>query len=736
MYAQLCRRLCKEAPGPNKDEPCTFKSILLSICKTQFENRSKQISDKRKSLGNIKFIGELCKLEIAHKGIIFSCMKKLLESKPNHQEMAEDIECLCQILRTCGQILDNDEAQGLMDQMFQRMSKLTKNVNLPIRIRFMLRDIIELRRDGWVPRKASNTEGPLPMNQLCDESSQIMRGNTNERPPQQELFPRPLQTRTTGLDIMLSGSVSFLQPEKLYNNNSNGYHNSSYSSSRERGSQRHNHHQQNNHFYQQNRYNNHHHNNNNNNSNNISNSKDVPARFVKKIQIGHENSGNVDQVSLRPPANSMLIKLPNTKPVSSHIFPGKTGIGDSINPSTLKPNAPIQSAKVPILIKQASADRNKPNKKEKAATKEETIKKAIAIAEEVLSGTNIDDAAANFAQLKPQDRLIPECLSSMLAYTYQKTDNDRETVMSLLMILKKNGAITSSQFHDAFRSILKPMPDLVATVPNICEYIAGFASMGIIDGCLTIAQLGELTEDGAHFPLLFLTLANLNKKLGKERLMEMFRESKVSLMNCLSGSERTKSRLNEVLEEKGLVFLEPLFVLESELWAALEREPSAQSLYKCAKDSVAPELQSTSAFITALITVSLRYIIQESTRGKELTNETVNDKMIIEKEKALLEKFKNVLRTFLNENIDLQVTAVYALQVFCFTYDFPKGLLLRWFMNLYNMEIVDEEAFLKWREDVTDIYPGKGKALFQVNQWLTWLAEAESEEEEDEEGDN
>lgn len=63
-------------------------------------------------------------------------------------------------------------------------------------------------------------------------------------------------------------------------------------------------------------------------------------------------------------------------------------------------------------------------------------------------------------------------------------------------------------------------------------------------------------------------------------------------------------------------------------------------------------------------------------------------------------------------------------------------MLLRWFVNLYDLEIVEEDAFLKWKEDITDAYPGKGKALFQVNQWLMWLAEAESEEEEEEDGDN
>lgn len=61
-----------------------------------------------------------------------------------------------------------------------------------------------------------------------------------------------------------------------------------------------------------------------------------------------------------------------------------------------------------------------------------------------------------------------------------------------------------------------------------------------------------------------------------------------------------------------------------------------------------------------------------------------------------------------------------------------SGMLLRWFTALYELEIAEEEAFLRWKEDITDAYPGKGKALFQVNSWLTWLQEAESEEEEDE----
>lgn len=44
----------------------------------------------------------------------------------------------------------------------------------------------------------------------------------------------------------------------------------------------------------------------------------------------------------------------------------------------------------------------------------------------------------------------------------------------------------------------------------------------------------------------------------------------------------------------------------------------------------------------------------------------------------------------------------------------PPGMLLRYFVNFYDMEIIEEEAFLAWKEDITQEFPGKGKALFQV----------------------
>ncbi len=46
--------------------------------------------------------------------------------------------------------------------------------------------------------------------------------------------------------------------------------------------------------------------------------------------------------------------------------------------------------------------------------------------------------------------------------------------------------------------------------------------------------------------------------------------------------------------------------------------------------------------------------------------------------------------------------------------DIFVGMLLRLFMYMYDLEMIDEESFTRWEEEVNDEYPGKGKALFQV----------------------
>ncbi|XP_030599863.1 eukaryotic translation initiation factor 4 gamma 1 [Archocentrus centrarchus] len=191
-YANMCRCLMglrveiPDKPGATVN----FRKLLLNRCQKEFEKdkdddeifekKQKELEaasgeeekqrlieeleeakDKarRRSLGNIKFIGELFKLKMLTEVIMHDCIVKLLK---NHDE--ESLECLCRLLSTIGKDLDFEKAKPRMDQYFNQMEKIIKERKTTSRIRFMLQDVLDLRRNNWVPRRGD--QGPKTIDQI------------------------------------------------------------------------------------------------------------------------------------------------------------------------------------------------------------------------------------------------------------------------------------------------------------------------------------------------------------------------------------------------------------------------------------------------------------------------------------------------------------------------------------------------------------------------------------------
>lgn len=173
-------------------------------------------------LGNIKFIGELGKLEILAESILHRCIQNLLARRAA-AEHHEDLECLAQLVRTCGRVLDSERGRGLMDQYFARIETLSASRELAPRIRFMLRDTVELRRGGWVPRAAVSAEGPVPIHQLRGDDEPPRRERERDRDRDRDsLFRGGLRSRP--LDDVLAGlslqpAAALVPPgDKLFGN--------------------------------------------------------------------------------------------------------------------------------------------------------------------------------------------------------------------------------------------------------------------------------------------------------------------------------------------------------------------------------------------------------------------------------------------------------------------------------------------------------------------------------------
>jgi translation initiation factor 4G len=112
---------------------------------------------KRRGLGLVQFIGELYKLSMLTERIMHECVKKLVDYTGIPDEA--EIESLTKLLKTIGGNLDSTEkGKPMMDVYFTRIQSMIDTPELPSRLRFMLMDIVDLRKKRWQSKE--DNKGP------------------------------------------------------------------------------------------------------------------------------------------------------------------------------------------------------------------------------------------------------------------------------------------------------------------------------------------------------------------------------------------------------------------------------------------------------------------------------------------------------------------------------------------------------------------------------------------------
>jgi len=131
----------------------------------------------------------------------------------------------------------------------------------------------------------------------------------------------------------------------------------------------------------------------------------------------------------------------------------------------------------------------------------------------------------------------------------------------------------------------------------------------------------------------------------------------------------------------------------------------------------------------------LRTVLEKTfPKGKNI------DKKDLEPYAALLHKFIDVNPTKKGPSrggdLSVPVACLFEVQAFCFRQK-TKGLILKIFEALYELQLIPAAAYAEWSDDTRDETPGKQDLLVQCSKWLTWLetADDEGDEEEEEEGE-
>ncbi|ESA43154.1 uncharacterized protein NCU07868 [Neurospora crassa OR74A] len=207
MYAKFCKRMLETMSPEIRDENimdkqgnvvsggALFRKYLLNRCQEEFERGWKVdlpkpkegeegdkkaseavlMSDeyyiaaaaKRRGLGLVQFIGELFKLGMLTERIMHECVRKLLEFTGVPDEA--EIESLTKLLRTVGGNLDSTEkGRPLMEVYFGRIQQIMDLPDLPSRLKFMLMDVVDLRKARWHSKEAN--KGPKTLEEIRAEA--------------------------------------------------------------------------------------------------------------------------------------------------------------------------------------------------------------------------------------------------------------------------------------------------------------------------------------------------------------------------------------------------------------------------------------------------------------------------------------------------------------------------------------------------------------------------------------
>ncbi|KAM9243893.1 eukaryotic translation initiation factor 4 gamma 3 isoform 6-T6 [Dugong dugon] len=775
-YANMCRCLVT-LKVPMADKPgntVNFRKLLLNRCQKEFEkdkadddvfekkqkeleaasapeerarlhDELEEAKDKarRRSIGNIKFIGELFKLKMLTEAIMHDCVVKLLK---NHDE--ESLECLCRLLTTIGKDLDFEKAKPRMDQYFNQMEKIVKERKTSSRIRFMLQDVIDLRLCNWVSRRAD--QGPKTIEQIHKEAK--IEEQEEQRKVQQLMTK---EKRRPGIQRVDESGWNTVQGAK--------------------------------------------------NSRVLDPSKflkitkptiDEKIQLVPKAQLGSWGKGSSGGAkasetdvlrssasslnrfsALQPPApsgstSSTPLEFDSRRTLTSRGSMGREKNDKPLPSATVRPNTFMRGGSSKDLLDNQSqeeqrremletvkqltggmdversiteADRNKTRESAKpeipatsapdkpALSEEEMERKSKSIIDEFLHINDFKEAMQCVEELNAQG-LLYVFVRVGVESTLERSQITRDHMGQLLFQLVQSEKLSKQEFFKGFSETLELADDMAIDIPHIWLYLAELVTPMLKEGGISMRELTiefskPLLPVGRAGVLLSEILHLLCKQMSHKKVGALWKEADLSWKDFLPEEEDVH---NFLLEQK-LDFIESDSSCSSE--ALSKKELTAEELYKRLEkliiedkandeqifDWVEANLDecqmSSPTFLRALMTAVCKAAI-------------IADCSTFRVDTAVIKQRVPILLKYLDSDTEKELQALYALQASIVKLDQPANLLRMFFDCLYDEEVISEDAFYKWESSKDPAEQnGKGVALKSVTAFFTWLREAEEESE-------
>ncbi|CAG5008321.1 unnamed protein product [Parnassius apollo] len=738
-YANMCNKLTTiKVPADNApaDQYVNFRALIISKCQNQFvtakvdenilklEKEMNECTDpvkkkelqlhleeesrklRMRSVGNVRFIGELYKLKMLTSKIMVFCMNYLVDKLEE-----EKLECLCKLLTTIGEQLEG-EVKDQLELVFKKMQDIVdhKSNKISSRVRFMIKDVIELRQRRWVVKSVVDSQ-PKMMDQIQKEAEQQQRHIELMNANPMGYGRRDDGGRgKRGGDARRQGNNAFMD-----NNWKSPRTNYTVDTSKLKavtaGTQK-----------------------------NLSNIKLAPQNGGWNYGSGTKNTvqaSSNSMISLTKNQYSMLENVqvdPTSLRASQDLTPNYSK-GASIERSTFNSRGDFNSGSGGRSGSTSGVARSTSSSRPVAAeppppapvpaeplteAKKMSVKSVI---DQCLINSDIDEAAIDVKQLFPPQyhaAVITEIINLVL----EKSAKEFEMVAKTLLHLVATNTISADNFLVGMADVFEIAPDLYIDVPMLYDYLGKIISLQIEKKHITFVQIFRLCEKTiitANQGHLFLkALINyLKESMGPSFVKSKWQESGLELKQWMSEDQVPKWVQENKFEfldgektnEETKKTLTPAEV-QSKLLQLMNADESCECVRGWIQDKVG-ESAGEEWFARAL----MQAVCEHALLGGEGVWRLSRERM--RKYARLLHEPEGARRR--------ELGCLLAVQQLVHRLEHPQGLTLDIFQYLHEQYIISVEGFIAW--EMTEKEPeGKAVMLKALTSFFTNIREADNED--------
>ncbi|CAL1268469.1 unnamed protein product [Larinioides sclopetarius] len=760
-YANLCKHLAliKVPVSGTSGTQVNFRKLLLTKCQKEFEqDRSDELKneenmktleaanpDKRKEiqleyeeeekkiryrqLGNIRFIGELFKLGMLIEPIMHECIKKLLS-----QGDEESLECLCRLLKTIGKELDDtkptkNSRDNQMDMYFAQMKMIVDKRLTSSRVRFMLQDVIDLKKNNWVPRRDENN--PKTIDQIHKEAEREAR-EQQQVYQNMSSYPKrisddrdrrkntgrmgPSEDGWTPSSKSSKGSYSVVDPSKLkltkpdevesirlgpggrglqsWGRGSSGGTKTTADSDKTALTNR---------FSALSEQ---------------SLSSNYEGRRGSQRSAASSRESSRGRNSQLPPA---IRKTPSTSKERENLLETVKGL---TRPTEAKAPEAKTTTDIQVNGKAVATEELTLNGPE--YNEDDMERKTKPLIDEFLHNNDFEEAIKCVTELASPNT-VHMFINAAINQVLERSSQARYSLGQLLASLMKKKIISFDQYKKGFAGVLEIIDDYALDIPLIWDYMGEILEPMIEDIETPFKLLKEVLQPCMPSEKAGMLVSSIlhcaAKRKGTIKLGEVWRESGVQWTDII-GTDRNVA---EFIEKHKLEFTtSPTKVnpqtqmsmeeMKKHLLSLLEKNAELEEVF----DWVDANVPDTSGptFVRALVAAVHESCLSGSGTTWELNTSKLKSRIPL-------------ISRYVSTNEKLQLQALYAVQALMNQLGQPSGLLHQFFDVLYDDDVISDESFKEWEQsDDPNEAEGKGVAVHSVKSFFAWLREPAEETEE------